>query len=152
MNTIAKSTLKELAEKKGTPAISIYLPTHEGGHEVNEHYDEKTFKNQLKDLRHTLETERKMDSREAEQFLKPAYDLLENTSFWRHQSHGLAIFVADGYFKYFKLPYEVKAQTNVAQGFHLSQLLPACNQEKPYFVLAVSLKTFRLCNYSAPNV
>lgn len=152
METISKNTLKELAEKRGTPAISIYLPTHEGGHEVNEHYDEKLFKNQLKDIKHTLETERKMDSREVETLLKPAYELLNDVSFWRHQSHGLAVFVADGYFKYFKLPYEAKQQVTVTQGFHLSQLLPACNQEKPFFVLALSLKTFRLLTATKNSV
>lgn len=117
---LTKDTLKELAEFRSDRCITIILPTHQSGMEVNEQQDVIQFKNVLQNLRNA-------DPAKFEKILAPAFDLLRNDEFWRDQGKGLAMFIADGYFKYVKLPFTPEQECIVNNSFYLINLLQLLN-------------------------
>lgn len=50
MKIISKDKFKELAQVNKINCISIFIPTHRAGEEVNQMMDQKTLKNRLKEL------------------------------------------------------------------------------------------------------
>ena len=100
---LTKEIFTELANYTANCTISIFLDTHNSGVQVNNHFDPINFKNQLQEVERRLR-EKGQDQGHIESLLKPGYDLLRNFDFWTELTPGLAIFIADGYFKYIKMP------------------------------------------------
>jgi len=100
---LTKELFENLASHRGEFCISIYLPTHRSGVEVNELEDNLAFKNSLQQVTATLKS-KNVDQALIQRALEPAYDLVRNTTFWRNLNQGLAVFIADNYFKYIKMP------------------------------------------------
>jgi hypothetical protein len=143
MNHISIEQFKALANIREPNCISIFIPTHRAGHQVNQMLDEKLLKNQLKELRTNLES-RKMKGREIDALLKPVEDLLDDSSFWNLQSDGLAIFRTPNSFEYFTLPVPFVSFTFVSDHFYLKPLLPYLNDDGRFYLLALSLKDVKL--------
>src|SRR5689334_12233346 len=78
---LTKDIFVELASFENKPCISILMPTHRSGVEVNEQVDKSTFKNILQQVEKKL-TEKKGDPAVAKNVLQPAYDLLNDNTFW----------------------------------------------------------------------
>lgn len=75
---------------------------------------------------------------EVEDFLKPAQALVNDDLFWRHQAHGLAVFVAPGgLFQAHKLPIEVPEETHVGPRAHVKPLLPLLADDGRFYALCV---------------
>jgi hypothetical protein len=123
---LTKEMLKELAGYRSDCCITIVLPTHRAGMEVNEQQDLILYKNVLQDVKKQLE-EKKTDPVKIEKILEPAFELLRNDQFWRNQGKGLAIFIADGYFKYIKLPFTPEQECIVNNTFYLINLVRLLN-------------------------
>ncbi|HEY0670199.1 MAG TPA: hypothetical protein VGD22_18605, partial [Sphingobacteriaceae bacterium] len=103
MEIISKSEFAELANFKSECSISIYLPTHRSGVEVNEQQDLIVFKNSLQQVRRSLQGKGYNNS-QIDEILKPGTELLQDDSFWYNLSGGLGIFIAKGFFKTVKFP------------------------------------------------
>src|SRR5512134_2042147 len=101
MDLLTKEELAALTEALATPTVSIFMPTHRVGREVQQ--NPVRLKNLLGEAKQKL-VERGMRSPEAEQLLEPAQALLDNTDFWQHQSDGLAIFAAPDLMRTYRLP------------------------------------------------
>src|SRR5439155_18776589 len=76
--------------------------------------------------------------------LNPARALLEQIDFWKHQGDGLACFLADGWFRTFRLPMPVRDRVAVAGRFCIVPLLPFISGDGKFFVLALSQNGMRL--------
>ncbi len=133
---------KELAEFHNPHCLSIFIPAHRAGQEVKEGVDEKMFKNQLKKAKSELKNYQLTDN-EIDIFLEPAYGLLENPEFWKHQSDGLAVFIGIDFFGYYEVPVHFEEHIYVADHFYLKPLVPLFNSGDEFYILSLSLHDIR---------
>ncbi len=138
---ITRSTILELLERTESPALSVFLPTHRKGEEVQQ--DPIRFKNQLREAEQQLER-MGLSSSETEEFLEPARDLLDKPLFWQHGERGLALFLTDNFFKTWKVPLDFKEQVYAGDRFLITPLLPMVTLEGTFCILALSQKNMRL--------
>src|SRR5687768_16325735 len=103
MDILSKSEFAELANFKSECSVSVYLPTHRSGVEVNEQQDLIVFKNSLQQVRRTLQA-KGLNNMQIDEILKPGMDLLDDELFWYNLVEGLDILMAKGFFKAAKLP------------------------------------------------
>jgi hypothetical protein len=137
MNIISKEDFSELANYTGSPCISIYIPSHRSGVEVNEKQDAILLKNALQAVEQSLKT-KGLDQETIQQLVKPGYELYKNEVFWNSQLDGLAVFIAEGFFKTLQLPFSVKEENYINSSFFVSPLLPAITNNKEFYLLALS--------------
>ncbi|HEY0897796.1 MAG TPA: hypothetical protein VGD90_00625 [Sphingobacteriaceae bacterium] len=137
MEIISKSVFNELANFRSDCAVSIYIPTHKAGVEVNEQQDMIIFKNALQQTRKLLQA-KGMTQDQIDPILKPGLELLESDTFWYTQSHGLAVFLAKGHFKTVILPTPVKEEILINNSFYVSPLVPHITNGNHFFLLVFS--------------
>lgn len=123
---LTKDILKELAGYRSDCCITIVIPTHRAGMEVNENQDLLVFKNEIQEIKKKLE-EKINDAAKIEQILEPAFELMRDDPFWRNQSKGLAVFIAEGFFRYMKLPFTPEKECIINNSFYLLNLLRVLN-------------------------
>lgn len=143
MDALNKETLRSIADFHEINCVSIYIPTHRYGKEVNEGEDARLLKNHYQKVKNHLE-DKDIPENEVRNYLEPIRKLVDDKNFWRQQQKGLAIFLGDGFFEYCKLPYAVNEFSLISTSFHLEQLLPWFNQQDMFYILALSLKKVRL--------
>ncbi len=151
---LSKETFQELANYTSECCVSIYIPTHRSGVEVNEQMDAISFKNALQHIESGLKS-RQIDVKGIERILKPAYELLHNDKFWYELSESLAVFVSDGFFRYIKLPSRSAEKTLINSSFYLSPLVPFISSREYFFLLIISkkqAKLFRAHNFGMEQV
>src|SRR5437588_1768481 len=136
MEQVTQTIFGALAGRHDGPCVSVYMPTHQAGMEVNELQDAIRFKKTLRDISMELQ-DNNNDSRLIEHLLKPAWELYQDDRFWREQSLGLAVFLANGNMQTIKLPYRPADEYHVGPAFLLMPLLPALN-DQTFFLLTLS--------------
>src|SRR5690606_39646163 len=98
MTLITKKNITELHNINQENCISIFIPTHRAGEKVLQEEDPLSLKNQLKDVKDKL-AQKGLNDDGINNIIQPVQELIDNSSFWREQSDGLAIFAADGFFE-----------------------------------------------------
>ncbi len=139
MENFKKEAFNTLANIHDTNCISIYLPTHKTGQEVNNGKDLIKLKNQIKEVKTQLSL-RGLSDNEISDYIKPLIDLSQDKNAARHFSNGLAIFLAKDLFKCYQLPNSFEERNHVGSHFYLKPLIPILNQQKNYFLLSLTLK------------
>src|SRR5690606_9712429 len=86
------------------------------------------------------------------ELLTEAYKLIDDTGFWRQQSDGLAVFIGDNFFSYYRLPYSFAASCTVAKAFDLKNLMPLLHGDGLYYVLALSNNEIKLYEASRNSI
>lgn len=76
--------------------------------------------------------------------LKPGYDLLRDENFWSDLSEGLAVYIADGFFRYIKLPVNPHDEVLINSTFFLTPLIPVITSRDYFYVLVLSKKQAKL--------
>jgi hypothetical protein len=137
MEVISKDEFKELANYQADNCISIFIPTHAAGMEVNEKYDTLVFKNNVQKAKLQLNT-KGVDARKIETLLAPAFELIKDEDFWNKQLQGLAVFIAEGFFRFYKLPVTLKEEILVNSSFLITPLLPVMERRHRFFLLVLS--------------
>lgn len=123
--------------------MSIYLPTHQRGKEVNEGKDTIALKNHYQKIRSQIE-KKGFSEQEANDYLQPIRALIDDASFWRYQEQGLAVFLAENYFKTIKLPYSASEFSWLSTSFDLGQLVPLTAKNRAFYILGISLNKVRV--------
>jgi hypothetical protein len=139
MDLFTLEDFEKLSEVKGNNCISIYIPTHESGLDVNEDIDKLTFKNEIVSLKEQFLAEEKDSG-----ILQPLYGLIEDEKLWKEQLNGLAVFLHKGLIGKFRTPVSFKKFSMSAGFFMLSPLAPLLSENGFYFVLAFSRNDVRL--------
>ncbi len=121
--------------------VSIYMPTHRAGDQIRQ--DPIRLKNLLRTAEEEL-AERGMRPAEARQLLEPARNLIDDASFWRNQSDGLALLLSARDLHTYRLPLDLDERVVVGQQFHLKPLLPVLSGDGRFYVLALSQGGIRL--------
>ena len=141
MAILNSTQLRHLITVKSNPCVSIYLPTHRKGPQIDQ--DRIRFKNLIRKAEKLL-NEGGMRSLEVGSLLSPARKLLEDSIFWRHQSDGLAVFITPDEFQIYPLPYHFDELVVVTDRYHVKPLIPVLTDEAQFYVLAFSQKQVRL--------
>jgi hypothetical protein len=76
--------------------------------------------------------------------LAPAWEIVEDTMFWRNRSDGLAMFISPSLFRYYRLPIQLDEALIVNDRFHIRQLLRLYTGEGEFYLLALSQDEVRL--------
>lgn len=139
MALLNRDDLRELTQAE-PPCVSLYLPTHRAGAETQQ--DPIRFKNLLREAEERLDADG--DGDEAGEVLEPARALLDDHPFWQHQSDGLAVFLAPGTRRLYRLPLGFEELVVVGERFHLAPLLPLLGGDGTFYVLALSQNRVRL--------
>jgi hypothetical protein len=144
MDVVTRNDLEELVGRRAGPCVSIYQPTHRAGPDTRSfaQQDPVRFKNLLREARQRLRTG--ADVRDPEDLLEPAQRLLDDETFWRYQSDGLAVFLGPGTMRTFRVPLRFEELVVVAPGFHVKPLLALSTGDGLFYVLALSLNEVRL--------
>ncbi len=146
---LSQQELKSVIAETHEPAISIFLPTHRAGREIQQ--DPIRLKNLLKRAGEQLIQggSRPADARE---LLAPITDLLDDNAFWRHQSDGLALFRSRDVFRVYRVPLSLSEFVSVSDRFYLKPLLPLLVNDARFYVLALSQKNVRLLECTRDQV
>lgn len=141
MNVFRKADLHELLEQAPSPGVSIYMPTHRAGRETQQ--DRIRLKNLLgraeDELKQTIAS-----STNGKKLLSPGWSLVDDSQFWLAQRDGLALFLADGFVRRYRVPLRFPERAKVGPRFYIKPLLPMLTEEGHYYVLALSQKEARL--------
>lgn len=136
----SRSDLDELVAQETQPAVSIYLPTHIAGREIRQ--DPIRLKNLLTSTAERLAASRRKP--EIAALLAPGEALVGDDDFWRHQEHGLALFLAPDFHRVHKLPIPVPEAFVVAEQFYIRPLLGLLDDAGSFWLLTISAKHTRL--------
>lgn len=137
MELISKEEFTELINYQSDNCISIYIPTHRSGVEVNEKQDAILLKNALQAVNTELQ-KKGLPSQVIEDLLRPGFELYNNEIFWNSQLDGLAVFLANGFSKTIQLPFAVKEEQFLNHTFYISPLLPAITNKEEFYLLVLS--------------
>ncbi|MCL5269552.1 MAG: hypothetical protein M1457_03115, partial [bacterium] len=141
MDLLTEENLRELLAEQGGPCVSIYMPTHRRGPDIQQ--DPIRLKNLARDAESRL-TAGGMRPTEAADLMAAAGELVEDPHFWQHQCDGLALFLtADQRFS-FRLPLRFDEFVVAGRRFHVKPLLPLFTGDGRFYVLALSQGGVRL--------
>lgn len=141
MDRLTRGELIAMAKDRGEQRISIYLPTVRAGGETEQ--NRIRFKNRLDAARDQLERTETPPA-QIEEILAPLKKLEIDSSFWQHQSDGLAVFLGDGEIQSYRLPIEFRDLTLVAGRYHLKPLLTYLNSDARFYILALDTEGISL--------
>lgn len=138
-----KELFVELASYQAPCCVTMYIPTHKSGVEVNEKKDAINFKNALQDVSKRL-ADKEIPQAVIEQMLTPGYELLQNDAFWAGMNEGLAVFISEGYFRYIKMPVAPENELMCEKSFYVSPLIPIMASKEYFFLLVISKQKCKL--------
>jgi hypothetical protein len=146
MDLLRGSDLHQLLEVSATPCVSLFTPTFRAGKETQQ--NPVRVRNGLDEAQSRL-TAAGLRRADASELLKPGRDLLADASFWHEQQgDGLALFLAPGVSRRFRVPISLPDMVVVSERFHVRPLLPAVWPDQSFFVLALSQRDVRLLRCS----
>jgi hypothetical protein len=142
--------LRALAEPQNGPCVSLYLPTHRAGRKETQE-DPIRLRNAVAQAKQQLiQTGYSKD--QSTELLQPAADLITSRDFWQERADGLALFLAPGLFRYYRVPLKLQDEVVVADHFSVKQLLPLFAEDGRYYVLALSQKRIRFFEATRTNI
>ncbi|WZO97727.1 hypothetical protein EP7_004772 [Isosphaeraceae bacterium EP7] len=140
MARLTSETLRQFLNGGDSPMISIYQPTHRTNPDARQ--DPIRYKNLLSTAEASLRE--KFPTREVQALLAPFRALVDDTSFWSHQEHGLAILGSANSFEIFQLQRPVEELVVVADSFHLKPLIRILQSADRYQVLCLDRRKARI--------
>ena len=138
--------LKFLLQRHERYCVSVFSPTHRAGTQTRQ--DPIRLKNVLKEAESRLIAlgEKSTKVREV---LAPGRELVQRSGFWRQQQDGLALFLSNGLFNYFRVPLRLQELVSVSETFEVSPLLPLFTMGGHFYVLAISRNHVRFFRMTA---
>lgn len=141
MHDFTREDLRSLLAIRGVTAVSAFLPVHPQRGEQDE--DIIRMRNMLKDAEARCRA-KEMRQADVDAFLSSAYSLLDDAPFWRSEGAGLALFVANGTTRSWRLPVEFREHLYVGRRMHIKPLLPLVAGDIRFYVLALSQSQAKL--------
>ena len=141
MDVVRRTDLQRLALARPGPCVSVFLPTHRAGHEVEQ--APIRLKSLLRQATDAL-TFDGVRAPEIDRLLAPLRRLLDDRQVWQYQSDGLALFSRPGWWRSFLVPLDLPELAVVDDRFHVTPLLPLLAGDGHFFVLALCQNQIRL--------
>ena len=137
MDKVFKEDIRELISREEEPCVTLYMPTsREAGNDVNKM--KIRMKNLIKKTEQKLKKDWGFSEGEINEFLKAVKDLIDDRDFWLKQSLGLAVFISQNEFSYYRIPLNLKEELTVAKNFDIKQIIPELFEDRRFYVLALS--------------
>jgi len=149
MDTITTDELQKFLPAKSGWHVSLFMPTEHKGQETEQ--NRIRFKNLLQEAEQRLSS-KGLRSPDVRNLLEPAQQLLEKPGFWRHQSHGLAVFLTAETFEYYRLSLSFNEFVVISDNFHIKPLLPFFASDGHFYILALSQNQVRLLEGTRSSV
>lgn len=141
MDIVDRDVITELAQRQEWPSISLYLPTEDVA-SLNQQ-DRIRLKNLLKDAVGRL-VDSGMRAPDAEKVCAPLREALEDHTFWRESSHGIAAFITPDKTRIYRLDITMPEQLMVGDRFYVRPLVSAYHGQQRYYALALDKGITRL--------
>lgn len=154
MPILTREQFEKLAKFDNNPCISIYLPTQRQGKDVLQEKDRIQLKSEWKKVFEKLKN-MGLSQEKINQIGQPLQNLLDDGDFWRHQSDGLAIFLADGFMEKFTVPVNFEAYNYISDHFYLKPLIPMFSGDTRFYLLELQqdkVKLYEASMYSIGEV
>ncbi len=139
MDTCGIEELTSLIAAKSNFCISIFFPTCRGGSDLKQ--NQVRFKKLIQKAK-VLLIEKGWKKEQAEKFLRPLKSLLTKELPWKHPSEGVALFLNQDLFLFYRLPLHFQEQVMVDERFLIRPLLPLLDNRR-FYVLAISENKLR---------
>ncbi len=136
-----QAEIARLIEFRGSPAVSLYLRTTPVTQDAQA--DRIELKNLLKTALAQIE-EIGAAKRDVETIRDGVEDLIADDAFWAKQAHSLALFVAPGFLRVFRLANRLQNAVEVSDRFMLAQLIRSVTFSHHAFLLQISIGSARL--------
>jgi len=146
---INTNELNDIARERGDALISIYIPTHRKGAEIEQ--DAIRLKNQIAQLEKRCE-EQTIDLSRVEPVIKRLRQLVTDKEFWRFQGEGLGVLADQEDFRLYRLSSAVDEVAHIGERFCLRPLLPAVADEARFYVLVLSQNAVKLLSCTRETV
>ena len=141
MDLFNRAHLQELAQTEYKTCVSLYMPAFRFESETSQ--NPIRFKNLIKKAREELE-EQGLSSTELDEMMAPAYDLLEDSTYWHQQSDGLVMFLTKDGVRFYRLPLHFEELVVTGKRFHLKPLFPIIASNNRFYLLALSQNNVKL--------
>ena len=150
MNTLSEEQRRLLLEHHREPCISLYLPTHRAGPEIQQ--DRIRLKRQTRQAENLLFLAN-MPAAEVENLLEPIQALVDDEAFWLHASTGLALFRSPDLFHSYRLPFSFQELVVVSTHFYFKPLLPLLSSvSKPLHDAAAQYRDYAASGRASTDV
>jgi hypothetical protein len=106
MDVLRRTDLQRLALGRPGPCVSVFLPIHRAGREVEQ--TPIRLENLLRQATDALKTDG-VRAAEIGRLLAPLRRLLDDRLFWQYQSDGLALFSRPGWWRSFRVPWTFRS-------------------------------------------
>jgi len=146
---ITRDDILKLAQEEHDACISLYLPTHRMGEEVQQ--DPIRLKNLLSIAKAQLK-EHEVAEQRIDKLLEGPQKLLKKPLFWQHNDKGLALFISEENFDYYRVPHTFQERVMVDDHFLITPLIPMISLEGTFCILALSQKNVRLLKCTRAQV
>ena len=141
-----RDEIERLAAFRGSPAVSLYLPTTRLAQ--NSQGDRIELKNLLKSALN--EVEGGGASKRSVRAIEEALDaIIDDDDFWAEQANSLAVFATPESVRTFRLPNRLVPVVEVSDRFHLKPLLRSVTFPHHAYLLVLSRGAVRLVEVSA---
>jgi len=141
MDLLDKQTFDQLIQHRQENSVSIYMPTQKAGRETRQ--NAVRFKNLLNEAQKRLQ-EKGMRQPEAQEYLQPLWDLVDDQTFWQSQECGLAVFLGPDAQAIFRLPLDFSEMVAINHRFQIKPLLPLFVENERFYVLTLSQQNVSL--------
>ena len=141
MDEVSNDDLGTLIRTTEGPCVSIFMPTHRKGAEVQQ--DPIRLKNLLRDAEQQL-VQQGTRSTDALEMLQPAQALVPDDLFWNHQAEGLALFAGREWWRAYRVPFPLEQLCAVSGRFLVKPLLRLFAGDGRFLILALSQNQVRL--------
>ncbi len=135
IDRFTKQDLLQLIQEQHAPCVSIYLGTEKTGREI---YKPATQLKQLVEAAKTKLSGNWMADSDAERFLAPIIDLIDDEDFWQQTENGLALFLNPDGFQKWQIVDPLADQVFVSRTFFVRSIVPTAQRYEAYYILALS--------------
>lgn len=141
MDIFTEDDLRDLISVHFDHCVSIFMPSFKTGSDLQQ--NPIRFRNLVNETIEQL-TMQGLRITQADLLLAPLKRLMHNGTFWQHQSDGLAVFIAPGTTKIFRLPASLPELLTVSPAFHLKPILSLLSGNTRFYLLDLEIKNVRL--------
>ena len=143
MELMSQQEFEKLSQFTNEVCVSIFIPTQRAGHEVLEGKNRINLKSKWNEIKLQLE-KKGVSAEKIKNIGSPIEELLQDMDFWRHQSDGLSIFSAEGFFNKYTLPINFEEYHYISKEFYIKPLVPILKEDGNFYLLSLQLEDVAL--------